>query len=435
MPFFSSLLKDSVVFENALTPLGRTFPAWNSILTGQYPINHGARINLISPDKLSPRDHYLGSILQEEGYRTIFSIDETRFANFNQRHGFEQVISPRTGASDFVIGAIHDYPLINLLSILPLSSWILPEIYANRGMATTYRSEAYNNLLSQELPIADKPTFLAVHFCLAHWPYYFASQDGPEWGYPEPYYPTNLRAVDKQMESLFKDLKSKGYLKHARIIFLSDHGEAWASESPIFTNKDITDEEHRIHNPTIYGHGSTLTSDNNRILIALNRFQHPLKEKNTIAISSLADIAPTILDELNLPIPKHIDGTSLLSDKLIQDRSIPIETGTVLTLEEDNTLDVDKLVRNLLDRYQLNQNSLITVRDDKLNHTLNSKLKGVFKNNEILGQYTNAQYRLFNLQSKEFEHFESLLDVKANYPEWMIEWCKWYGDETQDCTL
>lgn len=433
MPFLSTQLKDAVIFDNAITPLGRTYPAWNTILTGQYPITHGARINLISNEFIAKPNQFLGNVLKEEGYRSIFAIDETRFANIGKHHGFDQVISPRTGASDFIIHTFSDFPLTNLLSLLPISSWLLPEIYGNRGAAATYRAEAFSDILERELPAANKPTFLAAHFCLAHWPYFFSTKYIPEWGYPEPYYPANLKAVDDQLKAFFKDLDQKGYLENSKIVFLSDHGEAWPSESPKFTNSNLTDKDSLEHAPKIYGHGSTLTSNNNRVIIAFKNFDDSDLNKNIHKITSLADIAPTIYEELNLSPKLKFDGKSLLDVDLQLDRDIPIETGTIITVTEDNQLNVNELVSSMLDRYQLNPNGLITIQSEKAPDAIKAKNKGIFKGNQILAQYQQSQFRLFNLNTYEFEHFDNFEILQSKRSNWSQLWCKWYKNEDGRC--
>ena len=433
MPFLSSQLQGTALFENSYTPLGRTFPAWNSILTGLYPINHGARINLIDESQLTPTSQYLGSALKDQGYKTLFAIDETRFANMGTHQGFDEIISPRMGASDFIVGVMADYPLTNLLSLLPISAWILPEIYANRGVAATYRAEAFSDLLERNIPVATQPSFLAIHFCLAHWPFYFASKYPLDWNYPEPYYPANLRAIDEQIKSLMTDLENKGYLANSRIIFLSDHGEAWTEESPTFTNGDTQDTTNALHNPTVYGHGSTLTSNSNRILLAFKGFQSKALFGNSNKMASLADIKPTILTDLDIPNDHPSDGRSLLDINLPEQMSMPVETGTILTVNKDNQLDVEQLRNKMLDRYQLNSSGLLSIRQDKIAPALQAKINGVRTHNQVLSQFTKGSFRLFDMTAMQFEHFTTLHELKDKKPQWSEAWCYWYKVEDDEC--
>ncbi|WP_353351080.1 sulfatase-like hydrolase/transferase [Oceaniserpentilla sp. 4NH20-0058] len=427
MPFLTGQLSKSTVFNTVFSPLGRTFPAWNTILTGLYPTNHGARINLINPDQLIGTQHYLPSILKKEGYRTIFSIDETRFANIGAHQGFDQTITPRMGASDFIISNVADIPIINLLSLSKYSEWLLPEIFSNRGAAKTYRPSSFNELIERNLPIADQPTFLAVHFCLPHWPYIFSSKALPKKDYSVPYYPLNINAVDQQIKTLFKTLEKKGYLQNSRIVFLSDHGEAWAHESPSFTNKNDTNQTHHIEE---YGHGSSVLSHSNQVLLALKNF------KNEIALSanidksaSLADITPTILDELNITPKTKIDGENLASTNLYPNRIFPLETGTVLTLNEKDKLDIDQIVNKFINRYEMQPNGLITIQDTKIKEGLEAKEYAIRSKQQILQKMKPTGFRLFDLTSNEYIEYQSLTDLENNAPIWKQAWCHYYIDK------
>ena len=50
------------------------------------------------------------------GYRAIYATDEVRFANFDRSFGFDEMITPPIGASDFVLGYVGDMPLVNLVA-------------------------------------------------------------------------------------------------------------------------------------------------------------------------------------------------------------------------------------------------------------------------------------------------------------------------------
>jgi len=433
MPYLSEQLKGTIQFENAITPLGRTFPAWNSILTGLYPVNHGARINLINESNLVSSDHYLASILKEQGYKTLFAMDETRFANMGNHQGFDDIITPRTGASDFLIASVADYPITNLLSLLPISSWLMPEVYGNRGAATTYRAEAFSEILQRKIPVATQPSFLNVHFCLAHWPYHFASKFKPEPGYPEPYYPANLRAVDEQIKTLMNDLKNKGYLENSRVIFLSDHGESWVEESPTFNNVNGAESEFPQQKKKEYGHGSSLTGNSNNITLAFKGFEPIALTQNTKKLVTLADLKPTILDELNIQVNQVNDGQSLLSSDLPGLRYIPVETGTVITVDAEDMVNIQQLMEDLLDRYELKPNGLIRIQAEKVAEALKAKVKGIRTINQVLSQEKRDSFRLFDLTTFQFEHFNDLVSLQSKYPKWSEAWCNWYKIEDANC--
>ena len=66
-PHIDALLKESVTFDSAWTPLARTYPAWTSMLSGLLPINNGIRDNLPEPDEVVPKVPLLPAVLQKRG--------------------------------------------------------------------------------------------------------------------------------------------------------------------------------------------------------------------------------------------------------------------------------------------------------------------------------------------------------------------------------
>ena len=429
MPFLYSQLTQSIIFDNSYTELGRTFPAWNTILTGKYPINHGARINLLPSDSLTPTKNYLPNQLKEHGYKTIFAYDETRFANIGTHQGIDNIISPRMGASDFIIGLIADYPLVNLLSLWSPSRMLIPEIYANRAMHTTYRADSFSHLIDTQLPIADQATFLAVHFCLAHWPYKFSTRYPADFTYPQPYYPSNLQAVDDQIKALMTTLESKGYLENSRIIFLSDHGEAWEGENPVFTSV----KQQRAFTRRITGHGSDLVTDNaNRILLAFQNFPNPQDlYRNTPKLTSLADISPTVLSSLGIP-HDSTDGLDLSKPQLPDERWLPIETGTVFDAKDVTADNVINVISPLLERYTINQSGLVEIKADKIQDAIAQKRVGIRNNSVVITQEDDGYY-IFNTTDNTFESYPNLKSFKDSGSEYFNPWCRWHNKKDDHC--
>ena len=67
-PALDALRRDSVVFENALSPVPLTLPAHTSLFTGLQPYQHGVRDNV--GYRLSPKTTTLASFLRQRGYST-----------------------------------------------------------------------------------------------------------------------------------------------------------------------------------------------------------------------------------------------------------------------------------------------------------------------------------------------------------------------------
>ncbi len=233
MPHLEKQLATSTVFAHAYTPLGRTFPAWVSILTGEYPKTNGARVNLQNPQMIKHQDS-IAFTLQQAGYHTIYATDERWFNNIDESYSFDTVIGPHYGMNDFLFSSINDFPLSNLLMNFAISHYLFPYNYANRAANVTYYPESFSHLLNHALKANhDKPLFLAVHFCLPHWTYTWAQtrhtiSASTSVTTLRALYNKTLGATDQQIATLLKQLKKQGYLDHALVVLLSDHGQAFA---------------------------------------------------------------------------------------------------------------------------------------------------------------------------------------------------------------
>ncbi len=76
-PNVHAFMDDAVHLQDAVTPLARTFPAWISVLTGKHPHTTGAYMNLLPREQIHAGTT-LPQLLHEHGYRTYYSMDETR---------------------------------------------------------------------------------------------------------------------------------------------------------------------------------------------------------------------------------------------------------------------------------------------------------------------------------------------------------------------
>lgn len=237
-PFLDHFLNQATVFSEAVTPIARTFPSWTSILTGAYPKQNGIRFNLAGQGRAS-FSYSLPTILRNNGYETLFATDETRFSNIDVNYGFDQVITPPVGLNDFLVGTFNDFPLTNLLVNTSIGKWLFPYSYANRPVYFTYDPNSFLQLLNPMLQRQrTKPMFLAVHFCLPHYPYLYAGMYGEHLNYLERYQASIIR-VDKQIRDFFVLLKRYQFLDHAIVVVLSDHGEALGLSGDRITEREL----------------------------------------------------------------------------------------------------------------------------------------------------------------------------------------------------
>ncbi len=311
-PHIDEFLQQSYRFNDAMSPLARTFPAWVSILTGRHPVTTNARFNLM-PRALVHEGETLPEALRAHGYRSVYATDEVRFANFDQSFGFDQLITPPMGASDFLLGTIGDVPLVNLVAGSALGRFLFPSNHANRAAHVTYRPEQFINRLDRELSF-EVPSLAAIHLTLAHWPYSWADKVMPttpqEW---RPAYRDSIAAVDRQFQDVLDLLARKGALDNAIVVVLSDHGDALGYPSDSMLRK--TGSSREIWD-SLWGHGTSVMSPHQYgVLLAIRAFGSARVPGHPASLDwpvSLEDVRPTLEELVTGQSPANVDGVSLV---------------------------------------------------------------------------------------------------------------------------
>lgn len=374
-PNIDSILKGSTVFTNAYTIIGRTYPSWMSLLSGEYPDQSGAIFNL------APRGDTKSLLtydLKKLGYYGVVSFDDNRFSNFDKRYGYDQVVGPSQGVNDFILATFNDFPFSNILVNTTLGKWLFPYQYANRAGSITYHTATFSDLLSGKLAvIKHRPLFLAVHFCMPHWPYYWALHDpiyGPYFDVKAPdlfnQYGNSVSQADKQVGQLLNQLKVQGILNHAILVVLSDHGESLLSYDPnmLPDSKFIPGANRpksliRFNMPyPLYGHGGDLnTLVQNHTLFAFRLFGYGKNVVKSVPQRvTLMDVRPTILSFLNQPMPKKLAGVSLKqvitskSNSSLEEAPVFMETDFALVQLKNQDVPVAKLIMKGLNFYEIN---------------------------------------------------------------------------------
>ena len=311
-PHIGAFLAGSARFGDTTSPLARTYPAWVSILTGRHPVATNARFNLMPRDLVREGDT-LPHALHAAGYRSVYATDEVRFANFDGTYGFDQLITPPTGAADFVVPTLGDIPLVNVVLNTRLGAWLFPNMHANRAAAVTYQPGRFVDRLDRELDVSG-PSFLAIHLTLAHWPYSWAGRPQPSNAQEyRPAYRSALREVDRQFEAVLAMLSRKGVLDNAIVIVLSDHGEALGFPSDSILRKTGTSAEVW---DSLWGHGTSVLSPHQyRVLFAMRAFgaaHLPGPPGVRDWPVSLEDVRPTLQELATGDAPRDVDGISLV---------------------------------------------------------------------------------------------------------------------------
>lgn len=400
--FLRGLLNSGVNFQQSITPLARTFPAWTSILTGKYPIHNGARFNLVPIEEVN-KQTFLSTILQTHGYTTIYAQDERKFNNLDETFGFDKVIGPSVGASEFILTRISDTPFLNIFLLLPFSDHFFPQITYNRADYIHYSPTRFVKHIVKNLPGKSTPLFLSVHFCLVHYPYKWRDRLlKKQFTRIDSGHKMALSRVQNQIKQLLEALKKGGYLNNALLVILSDHGESMAYRDGLWldTRKGSQEDKNNILFDYVSGLKSGYAGHGTNILdktqyTTLLSFKTYGKLKNTVSlkpnnqIASLVDIMPTVLSLIDIPTPADLDGWDLLGNDTSQ-----INTRKIVLAETGITF------RSLLSMDKFNETSLlieaakyytvspkdarIVIKKDRIPELIKTKQYAVHTDNWIL---------------------------------------------------
>lgn len=417
-PKLDNFAHKGTVFTQAFTPLARTFPSWTSILTGQYPIHNGVRFDLYPKSQLSLQ-YTLPHILQKQGYTTYFATDERRFSNISHRFGIEHVLGPKTGFFDFLLGNLNDFPLSNLIINSPVGHWLFPYTSINRSAFITYEPRAFNAYVERHLLKApsDKPIFLAIHFCLPHWPYIWREShlDNIHDHFPRQLYAQSVERADRQVANFIQFLKQNHFLEHSIVVVLSDHGEALLkkhdrvisyhnyqpgldSAPDIMHTLDNLFNFRGFHFNTSYGHGTDVLSQvQNHIVLAmqasgLKNNANPFYSGQYKKTVSTVDIKPTILQLLSVPSQTRIDGKSLVaclkgSQAQCSKRPVFMETGIAPPELQRNGEGLPNTLTDVLNDYQLHDDMMISLRPQAAEKLIPFKQRAVRQGHWLLALY------------------------------------------------
>lgn len=417
-PHIDHFLQTATIFTQAYTPLARTFPAWASILTSQYPKHNGARNNLVNPTRILASDT-LAKRLQQAGYVTMYATDEKRFSNITSGYGFDRIIGPSMGVNDFLLGGLTDFPLTNLLVNLPISRFLFPYNYSNRAAAITYEPDSFLKLVKHGLANRpNKPLFLSVHLCLTHWPFTWA-RDGQDGLVLSDQYRNSIAAIDTQLGQLFHILQANKLLDNSVIVLLSDHGTSIglpgdrfitqqnyrgeqkkiklipvAKLSATSLQKEGANRDYTIN--TSYGQGTDVLSLKQYHVLLTFKFpgKHSIPAQQISVPSSLLDIAPTVLELLQLPGLKKIDGVSLHDyvmnkpTKSATQRALFMETGDSITEIETDHIYIEKVVKHEIGIYKINpSNGLLFMSEPAEQSLIKNKQHSILMGEWLLARY------------------------------------------------
>ncbi|MDY6942521.1 MAG: sulfatase-like hydrolase/transferase [Pseudomonadota bacterium] len=449
MPFLSRQLENSAVFSDAYTPFARTYPAWLSVLSGRDPIAHGARYNLTDPNRVDLNGQ-LTNMLRDHGYTTAFAIDERRFASIDQQHGFDHIIGPAIGAADFLLGAMNDIPLCNLISNTWLGKRLFPFTYSNRGAEVTYRPETFNKELARFVQSHNpkQPLFLAVHFELPHWPYTWAdaphSASDTETAHVElpsspAQYRQALQRADQQVESFMGELEQHGLLDDAVVVFLSDHGEDFGQGESVWFHGPSANGNRLV---AFSGHGTHVMSPAQyRVLLAFRRtggetFPSGARRGNV----SLIDITPTLRVLLGLEHDEKSAGQPLVANLKdasapLPDRTLFLETGlSPKSITGGNPSAAAAFAEAGL-YYRIDERGRVILRNDLVPQLLREKQRAALRDRWLLAalpdQQGNINWVLGDIETSTWWPHNTWAQTDAPIESLMLALCQHYRSDTE----
>ena len=294
-PTLDAWAAEGRVFEHAFAPAPWTLPSFASIYTGHWPLIHqgGRTTRLDTGDTVrqAPVEYLpaLAEILQTEGVQTMAVVNNVLLApSFGMARGFD----------------VYDLD--------PPKGWPNP----HRSAANTIQ-RAFELIDA----VAEQPFFLVIHLFEPHHPYsalppfrgsFTAAVAGSNFTLPFTETSSSLRVdelsaedqafiiaaydeeiayTDQQLGVLRDGLADRGLLEDGLVIFTADHGEELFEHGGFEHSHALWQE--LLHVPLIFWGAGV----------------NPGRDATPV---SLVDIAPTVLDWLDLESPVPFDGLSLL---------------------------------------------------------------------------------------------------------------------------
>jgi arylsulfatase A-like enzyme len=288
MPNAGRLATEGVLFENTVAPSPWTLPSFATIFTSLYPTQHGA---VHFRNTIRDECPTLAELLKANGYATYGVINAPYLkAKYKLNRGFDYYnMTPIDGrnaegtTSDALdwIDMRGDAPFFLFVHYFDPHLPYWPPAPYDTIFDPDYSGRLRNTYNPKRLPAMRLRNFDEMKA---------VSQD--DWDHIRALYDGEVAFTDEAIGNLLGGLEEKGLLKNTLIVFLSDHGEEFFEHEGFEHGHSLYDELLRV--PMI--------------------FSLPGRLPEGVRISRqvrLVDVAPTILDLLDLEPGPHFEGVSL----------------------------------------------------------------------------------------------------------------------------
>lgn len=329
-PHIDTLATRGTLFTQCYVPCARTAPSLLSLLTGTWPHNHRVRDNFIADDETRLSVPGLPEILRQQGYVTAAVSDWCGGDMRKFPLGFDFLDLPsdqwnikyqiRQGPKNIRL-------MLSLFTHNRFGKTFLPELYYLAGIPMTREVGRRGRQVLAALSQTEKPFFLNIFLSTTHPPFgseypYYTSFADPNYqgeskfvmarltdpfdiirrqGQPKEDFDLNqildlydgcVKSFDDEVGRILEFLSNNQLDKNTIVVIYSDHGMEFF--------------EHGT-----WGQGNSAIGDFSPRVPLLIR--DPRKEGPVIVDSIVRsiDIAPTLLELVNLPSPSSMDGVSL----------------------------------------------------------------------------------------------------------------------------
>lgn len=297
-PFIDSMAKKSFVFLDVTVQSPKTTPSIASMITSKYVDCTGVKTNWgILPGKFLT----IAEVVKKHGLTTVaYTTNTNLIAKNGIARGFDEftffpgVAAQVTGKAIKRLEKGFDKKFFLWLHYLdPHGPYTPPAPYNTMFV----NDEFYNPLLKVNLDYTPMKG-LNKNYVLGAVPLY---QQGALKGNPKKneldfyisQYDGEIRYLDEEIKKLINFMKVKGLLENTIIVFTSDHGEGLG--------------EHNYY----FEHGWFAYQDQ----VSVPLFIYIPNTKKSMKIPEpveLLDLAPSLVELLEIPVPKDFQGKSLL---------------------------------------------------------------------------------------------------------------------------
>jgi len=341
-PNIDQLAQQGALFANCYVPCARTAPSLISLLTGTWPHTHGIRDNFVPDEETNLSVDALPQLLKARGYRTAALSDWCGGDMGKFSFGFDHTDLPedqwnlkyliRQGPKDLRL-------YLSLFTHNRLGRLLLPELYYLGGVPLTQPMGKRARRLVSRLAADSKPFFLNVFYSTTHppfaseWPWYVKFADPNYRGeskfamarLTDPFdilrrqgapkeefdldqiidlYDGCVAEFDDEVGRMLAHVKACGLADNTIVVVYSDHGMEFFEHDS-------------------WGQGNSAVGEASpRIPLVIHDPRKPAQGRIDAVVRSI-DIAPTLLDLIDVAPASGMDGVSLA--KCLEDAAPSIE--------------------------------------------------------------------------------------------------------------